>query len=85
LFYHALQLIHVCWCDLVGVCLLQDAVQLVDLASAAAERYAACMSDVEELASCSYPAEAVPQQLRAMEEQMRQRLEVRRDMLVCAA
>jgi hypothetical protein len=67
------------------VCVLQDAVHLVDLASAAAERYAACVADVEELASCSYPAEAVPQQLRTMEEQIRQRLEVRPDTLTFAA
>lgn len=67
------------------VCCLQDVVQLVDLATAAAERYAACMTDVEQLASCSYPTEAVPQQLRSMEDQLRQRLEVGYSCALCSA
>jgi hypothetical protein len=59
------------------VCCLQDAAQLVDLTTAAADQYAACMADLEQLASCSYPSEAAPQQLRALEAQLRERLEVR--------
>jgi len=58
---------------------LQDAVQLAELASAASEQYAACMAEVDELVSCQYPDQAVPLQLRALEEQLRQRLEVRWD------
>lgn len=49
----------------------------MELASAAAERYAACMADMEQLASCSHPEHAVPKQLRGMEEQLQHRLEVR--------
>ena len=58
------------------VCWLQDAAQLVDLTTAAADQYSACMADLEQLASCSYPSEAAPQQLRALEAQLRERLEV---------
>lgn len=49
---------------------------LVDLTSAAADHYAACVADLEQLATCSYPSEAAPQQLRALESQLRERLEV---------
>jgi hypothetical protein len=57
--------------------LLQEVMELVSLTSSAAERYASCVAEVDKLASCSYPADAVPQQLRCMEDQLRQRLEVR--------
>lgn len=56
---------------------MQDVMELVSLTSTAAERYATCVSEVDKLASSSYPADAVPQQLRCMEDQLRQRLEVR--------
>lgn len=64
-------------CPKLFVLWLQDAVQLAELASAASEQYAACMAEVDELVSCQYPEQAVPLQLRALEEQLRQRLEVR--------
>lgn len=56
---------------------LQDVMELVNLTSSAAERYAACVTEVDKLGSCSFPADAVPQQLRSLEDQLRQQLEVR--------
>jgi hypothetical protein len=51
-------------------------VQLVELAASAAEHYTACTAELQGLVDAEYPEAAVPHQLRAQEEQLRQRLEV---------
>jgi hypothetical protein len=50
--------------------------QLVELSFAAAQGYASCKAELEGLASSSYPQDAAPQQLRCMEQQLAQRLQV---------
>lgn len=51
--------------------------QLAKLATEASEQYSKCAVELDALAAAEFPAEAVPQQLRAMEEQLQQRLQVR--------
>lgn len=59
------------------VCSLQETEQLVSLAFAAADNYGNCSVEVEALSSSSYPAEAVPKQLRGLEQQLNHQLQVR--------
>jgi hypothetical protein len=53
-----------------------DVEQLVELSFAAAQGYASCKAELQGLASSSYPQDAAPQQLRCMEQQLVQRLQV---------
>jgi hypothetical protein len=54
-----------------------DVEPLVELSFAAAQGYASCKAELDALASSSYPQDAAPQQLRCMEQQLVQRLQVR--------
>jgi hypothetical protein len=53
-----------------------DVEQLVELSFAAAQGYASCKAELQDLSGSSYPQDAAPQQLRCMEQQLVQRLQV---------
>eukprot|EP00878_Enallax_costatus_P018800 GHUV01019813.1.p1 GENE.GHUV01019813.1~~GHUV01019813.1.p1 ORF type:complete len:717 (+),score=259.77 GHUV01019813.1:106-2256(+) len=60
----------------------QESEQLVSLAFQAADGYTACQAELSALVSSSFPAEAVPEQLRSsLEQRLQQQLQAAEDLL----